>query len=121
ADKRDEHHLAEVFFFEGLGGGAGDLHQVLRSPSTSDRDYQLAAHLKLAFECCRHGGTSGGDEDRIEGRVLAPAPRAVACAELDIEVAQLREACGCCFRKARMTFDRIDAARDSAHHGSRIA
>src|SRR3546814_1642061 len=86
-----EAHLAQVLLHHALGR-AGQAQQRLVARGLADRQDHHAALRELVDQRAGDGGRRGGDDDAVEGRLLAPALPAVAVARGDVVQAELQEA-----------------------------
>src|SRR3546814_10162034 len=83
-----EAHLAQVLLHHALGR-AGQAQQRLVARGLADRQDHHAALRELVDQRAGDGGRRGGDDDAVEGRLLAPALPAVRSEEHTSELQSL--------------------------------
>src|SRR3546814_7871129 len=84
-----EAHLAQVLLHHALGR-AGQAQQRLVARGLADRQDHHAALRELVDQRAGDGGRRGGDDDAVEGRLLAPALPAVAVARSEEHTSELQ-------------------------------
>jgi hypothetical protein len=90
-DERHENDRAKLLFLKFIFALAGQLEQHLVTLFLADGNNQATAWRKLLLERGGYLGPACRNQDRIEGRRLRPAARAVAGPQFDIVIPEVLE------------------------------
>ena len=100
---------------------ARDAHELLHARVGADRDDQAAADLELLLQRLRNLRAAGGDDDRVVGRVLGPAARAVGVQHVHVVIAEIGKLLRRLGGQLADALDREDLAGDAREDGRGIA
>ena len=89
ADQRHEADVAEVLAREAAVGLARHAHELLELAPLADRHHEPPAGRELVEQRRGHARPAGRHHDRVVGRVLGPAERAVAVADRHVREPEL--------------------------------
>ena len=121
AHERHEAHVGDVLGLVVVLGDARDAHQLLPARIAPDRNDEAPADLELGFQRLWHLRAAGRDDDRVVGRVVGPALRAVGVQDVHVLVAEVGEPLGGARGKLADALDRVDLARDARQDRRRVA
>ena len=121
ADQRHESDVAQFFALVIGLAPARHADQALQRLLFADGNDQSSADGQLIQQRLRNIGAAGGDDDRIEGRVLRPTERAVAVQHVHVVETLLAQSPRRLFGQFGVPLDRVDLAGDSSQDRRGVA